>query len=102
MTFKSKRDAEEFAETMRVLDEGSAFVDNRERDNTISSQKSVPDLPEALTVGSIISQIEQVWRIRARLSNAERAFLTEFATAADRVSLIEDCFLSDAIEGGTM
>ena len=96
-TFKSRSDAEKFAETTRVLIE--AFLDDDGFEYTIH-QETWPDVPKPLTVGSIISRIGEVWRTNTRLSDAEQAFLTAFAAAVDRDQFIENNFFDDAVNEG--
>jgi hypothetical protein len=103
-TFKRKRDAEAFAETTRVLSEGSAFVDDAKLDFTIHQERYQERLYgrtiEPLTVRAIIHLIGKIWRTPTTLTDAEQAFLAEFASADDRGSFIENSFLDAAVEGG--
>jgi hypothetical protein len=99
-TFKHRRDAEAFAETLRLLG-GGAFVDDDKLDYTIHQRDYYDQAAKPLTVRAIIHLIGKFVRTTTRLSDAERAFFTDFARAGeDRDIAIEDRFLRAAIEGG--
>jgi hypothetical protein len=99
-TFKHRRDAEAFAETLRVLGDGSAFVDDDKLDYTIHQPEDYNQFAKPLTVRAIIHLIGKFVRTTTRLSDAERAFFTDFASGEDRDIAIEDSFLAAAVEGG--
>src|SRR5262249_14639576 len=90
-----------FAETLRVLGDGSAFVDDDKLDYTIHQRDYYDQFAKPLTVRAIIQLIGKFVRTTTRLSDAERAFFTDFARAGEgRDLIIEDRFLRAAIEGG--
>ena len=100
-TFKHKRDVEAFAETLRVLGDGSAFVDDEKLDYAIHQPDYYDQVAKPLTVRAVIHLIGKFVRTTTRLSDAERAFFTDFARASeDRDIAIEDGFLQAAIEDG--
>lgn len=97
--------AASMAESERVLDKGGAALADDQLDFTIGQDRIDPDrlfgeIPEPLTVRSIIDQIEKISRTNATLTKAERAFLADFVAASDRGSFIENSFLRAAVEGG--
>jgi len=98
--FKSRRDAKVFAEATRVLGDGSRFVDADLLDFVIHQEHLYGKIPEPLTIRAIIYLIGKLWRTNTTLSDAERAFLADFAAASDRGAFIEDCFLRAAVDGG--
>src|SRR5262249_55816543 len=89
-----------FAETLRVLGDGSAFVDDDKLDYTIHQREYYDQAAKPLTVRAIIHLIGKFVRTTTRLSDSERTFLASFAAASDRGTFIEDRFLRAAIEGG--
>ena len=96
-------DAEAFAETIRVLGEGNAFVDDDELDFAIHQGRLyfvVGKPPEPLTVRAIIQLMGKIWRTSTALSAPEWAFLVDFAAAVDRGAFMQDRFLQAAVEGG--
>ena len=102
-TFKHRRDAEAFAETLRMLGHGSAFVDDEKLDYAIHQSDYYNQFAKPLTVRAIIHLIGKFVRTTTRLSDAERAFFTILASDADREGrdlIVEDRFLRAAIEGG--
>jgi hypothetical protein len=100
-TFKRRRDAEAFAETTRVLTEGSAFLNDDRLDITIHQGRLwYGRIPKPLTIRAIIYLIGKIWRANTRLSDAERTFLIDFAGASERGLFIEDSFFGAAIDGG--
>ena len=99
-TFKHRRDAEAFAETLRLLGDGSAFVDDGKLDYAIHQPDYYNEFAKPLTVRAIIHLIGKFVRTTTRLSDSERAFLASFVAASDRGTFIEDRVLSAAIEGG--
>jgi hypothetical protein len=84
----------------RVLSEGSVFVDDDQLNYTIHQERLYGQNAQPLTVRAIIHLMGKAWRSTKPLSDAETAFLTDFAAASDRGTFIEDRFLRAAIEGG--
>jgi len=102
-TFKHRRDAKAFAETLQLLGDGSAFVDDDKLDYTIHQRDyydKYDKVAKPLTVRAIIHLIGKFVRTATRLRDAERTYLASFAAASDRGTFIEDRFLRAAIEGG--
>jgi hypothetical protein len=102
-TFKHRRNAEAFAEILRLLGDGSAFVDDDKLDYAIHQRDYYDEDAKPLTVRAIIRLIGKFVRTATRLSDAERAFFTTLVSDPDREGrdlIIEDRFLRAAIEGG--
>lgn len=100
-SFTQRRDAEEFAEAVRIrIAGGPAIINDESLDYTIYQERLyMAETADPLTVRAIIHQIGKSC-MTVKLSNSERAFVADFATAEDRGTFIEDRFLRAAIEGG--
>jgi hypothetical protein len=86
-----------------MLGDGNAFVDDEKLDYAIHQPDYYNEFAKPLTVRAIIHLIGKFVRTTTRLSDAERAFFTIFASDADHMGrdlIIEDRFLCAAIEGG--
>jgi hypothetical protein len=92
------------AQNMPKIDE-SLFVDDEQLDHTIEQEKLYVSFltinpPKPLTIREIIRRIGRICRTNSGLTDNERAFLTDFATAADRGEFIAEFFLRATVEEG--